>query len=72
MSESFRRAASRTRTNWRLTISPPPKLADYYPLTNPANVRRYDEANQAWVRELEGNLRRTIEHGLGNTKDDPT
>lgn len=70
--ESFRRASNRTRSNWRLTISQPPKLADHYPLTNPANVRRFDESMANWVRQTEGDLRRTIEQALGNTRDDPT
>lgn len=70
--ESFRRSASRTRTNWRLTISAPPKLADFMPVTRPDNVRRFDESMAAWTRELEGNIRKTFEQGLGNTLDEPT
>jgi hypothetical protein len=70
--ESFRRAANRTRSNWRLTIGQPPKLSDHYPLTNPANVRRFDDAMAQWTRQLEGDLRRTIEQALGNTRDEPT
>lgn len=70
--ESFRRSANRIRSNWRLTIGQHPRIADFQPIQNPLNQRKYDEAVANWVRELEGNLRRTIEQATGNTRDEPT